>query len=223
MNSSARAPGAFQVVIPVKDIGRAKSRLDVDPSDRRDLALAFALDVLTASAACSLVEDLVVVTCDQLVADMAMDRGAYVLTPPPGGSLNHDLTWGLEELRCSRPTAVLMSDLPSLGSEELDDALSRVRAQPGTCYVEDLHTGGTTLLGSSWGGLVPQFGTGSAMAYKVAGATTIGSDLVSLRCDVDDVDGLRMAARIGVGAHTSALLRKEQFKRVLTDTPSIRQ
>jgi 2-phospho-L-lactate guanylyltransferase len=195
--------GVFQVVLPVKEIDRAKSRLDLPPAERCRLALAFVLDTVDAILGCDLVGDLVVATRDHHVAELVTQRGARAVSPPPTDGLNADVTWTLAGLDGRRPTAVLMSDLPALSPGELTEALACAHRRATTCHVEDLHDGGTTMLAARDPQIVPRFGGASAARHAAAGTTAIGQDLVGLRCDVDDLETLRHATHLGVGPHTT--------------------
>ncbi len=93
----AGAPG-WHVVIPVKPLDRAKSRLAGLGDDvRRDLALAFLLDVLDAVRGAPDVLGIAVVTSDDGVAGRVQDDlGARVLVVPDAEpmELNHALHRG---------------------------------------------------------------------------------------------------------------------------------
>lgn len=89
------------------------------------------------------------------------------------------------------PTAVMRPWLPSLESDELDDALDQVRGKHHYALVEDLYAGDTTLLASATGFLQPTSGPGSAAAHRASGALDIGRDLHGLRWLVDSPNHLR--------------------------------
>lgn len=126
MRSAAPEPAVFQVVVPVKRLMLAKSRLKFPDETRRSLALAFLLDTLRAAADCVLVGDLVVVTHDHQVTEVVEEQGARVVSPdgPPG--LNGEVGQFLAERDPrDRPTAIVMADLPALTATELREALTR--------------------------------------------------------------------------------------------------
>jgi len=55
----------------------------------------------------------------------------------------------------------------------------------------------------------PCFGVASAVAHEAMGAVRLrDARLTTLRRDVDDVDDLLSAQRLGLGQHTSELLRE---------------
>ena len=80
-------------VVPVKALGRAKSRLALPKHQRRQLALAFAADTLTAVTGCVDVAAVLVVTADADVSALASGLGAQVVP-------DHTATFGRS--RCRR-------------------------------------------------------------------------------------------------------------------------
>src|SRR5437763_2125389 len=80
------------ILVPAKELVRAKTRLTtwLDPSGRRELAVALLSDVLEATAAWP---SRFVVTADTLLADVAAGLGCLPL-PDPGGGLNAALQAG---------------------------------------------------------------------------------------------------------------------------------
>ncbi|WP_436702369.1 2-phospho-L-lactate guanylyltransferase [Nocardioides sp. BYT-33-1] len=210
------APGAFQVLVPVKELELAKSRLAMPEAARRELALAFVLDTVATVVRCAavggavggVVGDVVVGTRDAYVASRVVDLGARVVVPPAPGELNGDIAWALGRMAPGRPTAVLVSDLPAISAADLAEALVRASRRGVPCRVADFGGAGTTLLTAPEGRIEPRFGDDSAGRHVAAGMEPLGEDLLALRCDVDDVHALRRAIRLGVGPHTTATLRR---------------
>ena len=95
MTDSARF--AWTVLLPVKVLARAKSRLAVLAGDRRrELALALASDTVAAVLACPEVARVVVVTSDQVAGPLLAALGAIVVPDEPadraagrGGASDH--------------------------------------------------------------------------------------------------------------------------------------
>jgi 2-phospho-L-lactate guanylyltransferase len=54
----------WSLVVPIKRLDVAKSRIDLDPVDRADLAMAMATDTVAAAIGCPLVGHVVVGTDD---------------------------------------------------------------------------------------------------------------------------------------------------------------
>ena len=80
----------WTLVIPLKALARAKSRLSDTAADavRPGLALAFAQDTVAAALACAAVGDVAVVTDDALAGRELAALGAWIVPDEPGGGLN---------------------------------------------------------------------------------------------------------------------------------------
>jgi len=205
---SLTEPGqpAWTVLVPVKMLSIAKSRLDPHVGGfRRELALAMARDTVTAIASCEGVE--VVVVTDDLDAAAALTDLATVLPDLPGAGINAALRHGAAAVGASRDRrlAAVQADLPSLRTAELGAAL-RAAALTEQAFVADAAGTGTTLYAASAAGrFSPRFGPGSAAAHRAV-AQELRLDVPTLRRDVDTIDDLWAAARLGVGPCTAALL-----------------
>jgi 2-phospho-L-lactate guanylyltransferase len=82
MTESARF--SWTVLLPVKVLARAKSRLAVLAGDRRrELALAFASDTVTAALACPEVARVLVVTSDPVAGRLLAGLGAIIVADEP--------------------------------------------------------------------------------------------------------------------------------------------
>jgi len=199
------------VVIPVKRLDRAKTRLSARPGpQRRALALAFALDTVRAALGCIGVVGVVVVTDDDDVRAAVAALGASWVADAPDSGLNAALTHGADVVRRDRPgawVAVLAADLPALRSAELARALAAARAVP-RGFVADASGTGTTLLTARPGvALDARFGPRSRAAHAASGAVSLAPGPVpGLRRDVDTEVDLWDAGRLGVGLATGPLL-----------------
>lgn len=211
---SASGDAGFRVVIPVKDLARAKTRLELTGPTRRSLALAFATDTIRAALSSVAVDEVVVLTRDRLVSRRAASLGATVLRPPRGRGLNPELEWALSGLGRTGgpPAAVLMADLPALRPWELDAVLAAGREAGGPFCVEDRSSGGTTLLGGPVDRVLPCFGGRSAARHRVGGAVGLGEHAPGLRCDVDDLEGLSVAVGLGVNPATRDALAERDVR-----------
>ncbi|MGH3123744.1 MAG: DUF2478 domain-containing protein, partial [Streptosporangiaceae bacterium] len=113
-------PLTWSVVIPVKVLARAKSRLaGLAGPARPELALAMAADTVRAAAACPAVAAVVVVTDDPAAASALGALGAQVVADEPDAGLNPALAHGAAVAAASWPdrgTAALAADLPLLTS-----------------------------------------------------------------------------------------------------------
>ncbi len=213
--SGFSAESTWVAIVPIKRLAIAKSRLGNTPPGRRErLALAFALDTISAIQQCSTVSSVVVVTDDPQARDAAMSSGATVLADTPNSGLNPALCHAVDEVRDDHPDAAVFavsSDLPALRSDELGDLLGLIATRgSGTYFVRDVVGTGTTLLASTRNvGFVPQFGARSAAAHARSGAVALDlprAGLVSLHRDVDTDIDLWDAVRLGIGPHTTEVL-----------------
>lgn len=211
MTTTEHAPAEWVVVIPVKRLDRAKTRLSSRPAPaRRALALAFALDTVRAALRCPPVSAVVVVTDDEVVRERVAALGARWVPDEPDAGLNEALTHGADVVRRDAPgawVAVLAADLPALRSEELGRALV---AASGVArgFVADAAGTGTTLLTAAPGHrLDARFGPRSRAAHAASGAVALEPGPVpGLRRDVDTEVDLWDAGRLGLGADTARLV-----------------
>lgn len=215
--SGFSAASTWVVIVPIKRLAIAKSRLGNTPPGRREhLALAFALDTISAVQRCSAVSSVVVVTDDLEARGAATSAGAAVLADTPNSGLNPALSHAAAHVRGNHAEVdvlAISADLPALRSDELDDVLALIASQGlGTYFVRDVVGTGTTLLASTREvGFVPQFGPRSAAAHARSGAIALDlpcAGLASLHRDVDTDIDLWDAIRLGVGPHTAAVLTR---------------
>lgn len=213
----------WSVVIPVKHLDQAKSRLNLasiragNDQNNAHLASAFASDVIDAAVACPAVDDVFVVTGDEFVGNLAREHGANVIAEPSQpidglSPLNSAITYATKELRtepASQAVAVIAGDLPCLSPRALEQVLEEA-AQYERSFVAD-HTGlGTTILcvrAIDKTPLDPHFGIESSAAHLISGATSIGDRVhTTARLDVDTSEDLLLAHKLGVGTKTAMVL-----------------
>lgn len=203
--------GQWCLVVPVKRLAAAKTRLGPPYVDhRRELALAFALDTVTAALATPRVTAVLVVTDEPEAARRLGAAGAQVVRDEPDAGLNPALAHGAAAAAAAHPDAgvgALSADLPALRPDELARALTRA-ARCRTAFLRDAEGTGTTLVvARSADDLRPAFGADSARRHAAAGFCEIsGADLASVRRDVDTAADLDAARELGVGPHTAGLV-----------------
>lgn len=207
-----RTDGRWAIVVPVKRLAVAKTRLAERAEVRADLALAMALDTVAAARAADAVARVVVVTDEPSAAEAVTRMGALVVADAPDAGLNPALVHGARAAADLDPTlaiAALSSDLPALRPGDLDGVLDAA-IHHGRCLVSDVDGTGTTLLASrDAGSFTPRFGPNSRQAHLDDGAYDATADAaLSVRRDVDTVDDLRAAVQLGIGPATSAALRR---------------
>jgi 2-phospho-L-lactate guanylyltransferase len=216
----------WSLVVPVKLLAQAKSRLTgLAAGSRTKFALAMAADTIAAAGQADTVAAVLVVTDDPEVSDIAAGLGAIVLADTPQAGLNEALAHGAaysERRWPDRGRAALAGDLPALKPGELAAALAAA-ARVGTAFMPDADETGTTLYAAPPGArFSPQFGPASRDRHLAAGAVELTTgelatgelatgelttgEFAGLRRDVDTIDDLRAAAKIGLGPRTQALV-----------------
>lgn len=206
----APAPFTWSLVVPVKVLARAKSRLaPLAGRHRPSLALAMARDTVAAALACPEVARVIAVTDDRQAARVLGGLGAVVIADQPGRGLNPALRHGAAFAASRWPgggVGALAADLPALRPADLTAALRAARNSRET-FVPDAAGSGTTLYTSTDGAAFrPRFGPGSASRYRAAGVTALtGAGLARLRRDVDVPEDLGRAAGLGLGPATAEI------------------
>ncbi|WP_406006573.1 2-phospho-L-lactate guanylyltransferase [Streptomyces sp. NBC_00637] len=200
----------WTLVIPLKPLALAKSRLADTATDglRPGLALAFAEDTVAAALSSPAVRDVAVVTDDALAGRVLAALGARIVADEPRGGLNTALAHGAAAVRAVRPDsplAALNADLPALRPAELARVLDAAGEFPRS-FLPDAAAIGTTLLAVAAGReLLPAFGADSRARHRSSGAVELcPQEVDSVRQDVDTGEDLRAALSLGVGPRTAA-------------------
>jgi 2-phospho-L-lactate/phosphoenolpyruvate guanylyltransferase len=213
MAPDLQTPLAWSLVIPVKVLAQAKTRLTGLAAERRSrLVLAMAADTVAAALRAEPVATVLVVSSDALVRDVARGLGAVVLADAGDGlnaAFGHGAAYA-EEHWPDRGRCGLAGDLPAMRPAELAAAIDAA-AGFGEAFVPDADGTGTALYAAAPGSAFrPRFGPASRRQHLDAGAAEIsalaGTALAGLRRDVDTLDDLRAAAAIGLGPRTRAEL-----------------
>ena len=222
----------WSVLIPLKPVHIAKSRLRTGPVDDRStatgapnsplsidhesLVLALAADTAAAAVSARSVARVVLIT-DAATAAAIGIPGLLVVPDPRAAdhpdlvdlsALNRALTvgarWAIDNFPVDGVVA-LTGDLPALTGPVLDDVLQQA-AHATRGFVPDAAGTGTAMLTAMPGvELAPHFGEGSAAAHTGSGATALDAP-PRARQDVDTTTDLQAAARIGLGPRTSAVM-----------------
>ena len=211
---------AWTVVIPVKRLTHAKSRLGETSLPTAALARAFVTDVLDAVGACAAVHEVIVATADPDVAELARACGAGVVDDAGHDGINAAVTAAVGTLDIVTAIAVLVSDLPRLTTAALDHALAAGQGHD-TSFIADLAGTGTTLwMAESSTRMPPAFGSDSRRHHRAAGAVdlvdVLGADfsarVITARCDVDTPADLLDPRLPPLRPHTRALLEQTQAR-----------
>lgn len=205
----------WSVVIPVKVLAQAKSRLGLLGGERRaELALAMAADTVAAVRECPEVARVIVITDDQVAGAALAKLGALVIPDEPGAGLNAALRHGAAHVRANWPAsgvAALSADLPALRPADLSAALAAASAAAlagaPAAFVADAPGDGTTLYATRPdAGFAPAFGLASRARHAASGAAELDvPGIDGLRRDVDTPEDLRTAAALGLGPNTAPL------------------
>jgi 2-phospho-L-lactate guanylyltransferase len=204
------AVNPWVVVVPVKGTALAKSRLDVSLQTRAELALAFALDTVTAAVAAREVAAVVVVTGSDAVAEAVRPLGAAVVHEDGTAGLNGSADQAIAAAQRDHPgwpVAVLLGDLPALQPDDLDAALRAARQRSLSMVADAAGTGTVLVCALSPADHVLRFGGASRVAHREAGYADLTVDVHSgLRSDIDTVDDLESARALPLGEHTRRVL-----------------
>jgi 2-phospho-L-lactate/phosphoenolpyruvate guanylyltransferase len=203
-------PLSWSLVIPVKELARAKSRLSGLAGPRRaELALAMAADTVAAAVACPVIAVVIVVTDDDVAGAALGSLGAVIVPDEPAAGLNPALVFGAAYAAARWPgrgRAALAADLPALDPAEIGRALAAASGWP-EAFVPDAAGSGTTLYTAGPAAeFCPRFGPGSRDRHRAGGAMELDlADVPGLRRDVDTPADLRSAAGLRLGPRTSVL------------------
>ena len=151
-------------VVAAKPPAVGKSRLALPEDVRRQLATAFALDVVAAVGACAEVDATMLMTTDDELAALA---GVRSVVDPVEGNLNASLRATVAAVEADLAVA-LLADLPALRPEELAAAVTAARSGP--AYVPDAEGTGTTCLIAPPATFDPRFGPDSSRRHQDSGA-----------------------------------------------------
>ena len=187
---TAIPPGLEQVrlIVPVKRLGAAKTRLSSDPESRRSAAEQLLIRTLRITTACLAPAQVAVLTADPAVMRRAYSLGASVLTDA-ATDLNSALHVAVNELRHRHRQStivVLVADLPRLTPTELRLALTDATRSVVSRHVADHHGTGTTFVSIPPGTRLPMvFGEGSAQNFARLGSVLMTGAPRGLRTDLD--------------------------------------
>lgn len=210
-DGAPRAGVRWSLIVPVKHLGMAKTRLARAAGERREeLALAIACDTVAAARTCAATAAVFAVTEDPRARAELSELGAVVVGGEPGGGLNPALEHGARVAAGKLPgfgVCALSADLPALRAEELERVLAAASDHERS-FLADTPGVGTTLLAATPGRpLAPAFEGASRARHLAGGARELSVPGVeSVRRDVDTPEDLAAASAMGVGPRTRALL-----------------
>ncbi|EKT76253.1 hypothetical protein WSS_A43700 [Rhodococcus opacus M213] len=200
----------YGVLVPIKSLRRAKSRLTIGSSSlRSELAMAFFLDTIAALKASSQVESIVVVSPDPAVG-RAVGRSCDVVSDPELG-LAEAIRAGaarLQSIGHRGPAAVVLPDLPCATARSFDALFAAASHHP-RAFVSDWKGDGTTCVTAATVVLLTHhFGESSAAAHACHGFVPIELSIPDLRADVDTPSDMRRMQASELGSTTRSILAR---------------
>lgn len=214
----SRARTRWTVILPVKTLSAAKTRLAVNPAAAPDeLALAFFQDTLAAVIGCPDVDVVLVATSDPEVTGHAESSGCVVVDDSAAPGINAAARLAAVRCQPTHAVAVIVSDLPCLTPGSLQVALGNSTGDAPS-FVADADGEGTTMWMAGLGVPVePRFGSASRAAHRRAACHDLVAErpdpvglLRAARRDVDTPEALIDAAHVGLGPATLAILRSDR-------------
>jgi 2-phospho-L-lactate guanylyltransferase len=225
-------PPALWVLVPLKNLGRAKERLSgtLAALARRELVEAMARDVIEALQAVPVApQRIVLVSDDDDVAALASGYGVALFRPAAAASdpLNAALTEAMRHACAhgARHVLVMHADLPLASAAELRGlieahlaALDARGAPLATLVTDRAGEGSNCLLSTPPDALAYRFGAGSRArhheAARAAGVYCVEHPAAGLGRDIDHPEDLAelvavsQSAENAGGAHTTRLLQR---------------
>lgn len=199
------AAAGWTAVVPLKRPVAAKQRLTGLGSWRSALVAAFATDVVTTLLGSDRVREVVVVGGDGLAATLLGSPRVHRLADVRG--LNAAVGAGMRAARrdCDVAMIVLPADLPCLRRSDLEALVHSAPPDRAGALADADGEGTAALVVPSGIEFVPTFGPRSYARHLGAGALPLEGHL-SARRDVDTVQHLAVARRLGPGQHTMRVL-----------------
>ncbi|HEX3833828.1 MAG TPA: 2-phospho-L-lactate guanylyltransferase [Solirubrobacteraceae bacterium] len=208
-------------VLPIKTFDEAKQRLraELDPRPRRALVEAMFSDVLIALRRAKLVDQVLVVSADNVAQRIAGGYDAMVVEDEDLGHNQAAARGAARALELGVDRVLMVpGDCPLLSPTELDELLGRPVPSPSVLVVPDRHGSGTNaLVLTPPDALQPAFGPGSHDRHhehaNSAGIHVETVEVPSLALDIDTPEDLAAVEATlertrGGAAHTRGMLRQ---------------
>ena len=217
-------------ILPIKSLGAAKQRLSgqLGSGSRQALAQAMFSDVLTSLRRVGGIEEIVVVTANDVAESAARGNGVRLLHDGEEAGQSAAAMIGVRHAVASGYERVLLvpGDTPLLDPAEVDAMLDR--RNPVTIVPDRHGTGTNCLLLEPPEAIQPSFGPDSldrhVSAARAAGVEPVVDPVSSLMLDVDTPDDLaelagRLDDRRGSAPMTRGALRQLDRSRVRPPAP----
>jgi 2-phospho-L-lactate/phosphoenolpyruvate guanylyltransferase len=208
----------WTVIVPVKSLASAKSRMAEEYSAPADLARAFLEDVLAAIADTAEVEQILIASRDPSVTHIARRHGAQIIDDSGHEGINAAVTWAAGFAPAGTRIAVVVSDLPRLTSDSLSAALNAAQEHEVAFLADAEGTGTTMWMAGSLSAFPPHFGANSRAAHTAMGAVDLAlidpdPRVEPARRDADTLDALT-ADPSTLGPHTGRLVQDSRLIQV---------
>ena len=181
-------------IVPVKPLGRGKSRLAgvLSPDERINLNRHLLINTLDTLKEISDIESVLVVSRDSAALALARDHGARTVQEKGAPELNVALERAtiIARTYATRGVLILPADLPLVSSEDIREMLARAGEPPVVVVAPDRHNDGTNALLVCPAGLIEyEFGPGSFQRHcdraQKAGARLVICEFPALALDLD--------------------------------------
>lgn len=201
------------ILIPVKDLSRAKQRLAslLDQSARTELAQVMLIDVLTACASCG---EVAVVTSDPFATSLAAQFGSEIIPDHHNQSETDaiEMATRICEARGIESTLVIPGDVPLITSQEINRILQAAPTE-GTVLVPAADGRGTNAAFRRPAGLFSlRFGNDSFKPHlavaRATGRPCVVLSLAGIGLDIDNPSDLRELSEASGDTHAQRLIRK---------------
>ncbi len=158
-------------IVPVKPLGRAKSRLanELTPDQREQLATDLLVRTVRLLVPLTQIRGVLVISRDTKALAMVRDLGANTVQESGTAELNNALLRATQVLRAWHADAVLVvpADIPLLAAEDVEEMVQRGRYHDSVVIAPDRHESGTNLLFIHPPGLIPYaFGENSFAEHQ---------------------------------------------------------
>jgi 2-phospho-L-lactate/phosphoenolpyruvate guanylyltransferase len=203
------------ILIPVKDLTRAKQRLAdlLTQEERTRLAWAMLTNTFAAAASVRNRARLAVVTLYAPAIKLAEEYGMEVINETVQLSESHSVDFGSQEVQRRGATAVLRLpiDLPLITGQDIEAILTQDRSAPSIVIVPSRDGTGTNAILRRPPNLFPShFGSGSLLkhlrAAELAQAHCTIFELPRIALDVDDPADIRELLQRGPNTPIAQLL-----------------
>jgi 2-phospho-L-lactate guanylyltransferase len=208
-------------ILPIKSFDEAKQRLreELDPTPRRALVEAMFSDVLIALRRAKLVDQVLVVSADNVAQRIAGGYDAMVVQDEDLGHSQAAAQGAARAVELGVDRVLMVpGDCPLLNPLELDELLGRPAPSPSVLVVPDRHgTGTNALVLTPPDALTPAFGPGSHERHREratsAGVHVETVEIPSLAFDIDTPEDMAAVEATleqtrGGAAHTRGMLRQ---------------